>query len=290
MNYAREGRRMQMERVISQIVKELSACSFIKGIVLGGSRATGTATDASDIDIGIYYEHDTIDYAELNAVARALDDAHRVQLICKEGEWGNWLNCGGWLVVSGYHVDIILRDLARVKHVVETTEHGVLECHYQTGHPHAYIDVMYRGELASCKVLYTKDTEFLECKRHAEGYPPALKKSLVEFFLFEAEFSCMLAEKSIETRDVYYVTGHVFRAVSAMNQVLFAMNEMWLLNEKKAVFRIDTFEKAPDDYSMRVEKIFETVGSAPISSIKQLNQLRCEITGLWTSNVPAMEI
>lgn len=45
-----------VEKTIANIVGELKKHDFIKGIVLGGSRATGTATENSDIDIGIYYE------------------------------------------------------------------------------------------------------------------------------------------------------------------------------------------------------------------------------------------
>ena len=42
-----------IEHIFNQITDELSVCPFINGIVLGGSRATGMATDKSDIDIGI---------------------------------------------------------------------------------------------------------------------------------------------------------------------------------------------------------------------------------------------
>ena len=43
-----------IEKLIEKIVHEVSQCTFVKGIVLGGSRATGTANESSDIDIGIY--------------------------------------------------------------------------------------------------------------------------------------------------------------------------------------------------------------------------------------------
>ena len=39
-----------IEHIFNQITDELSVCPFINGIVLGGSRATGMATDKSDID------------------------------------------------------------------------------------------------------------------------------------------------------------------------------------------------------------------------------------------------
>ena len=168
---------MPIEAIVQTIAKELRACPFLKGVVLGGSRATGCATESSDIDIGLYYEG-AIDYGQLNAIAQRLDDAHRENLVCREGEWGNWVNCGGWLVINGVHVDWILRDSARVKRILASSEAGQFSAHYQTGHPHAFLDVMYRGELACCKILYAADEEFAATKRQAERYPAALKRAL----------------------------------------------------------------------------------------------------------------
>ena len=74
-----------IEKTIASIVNELKKYDFIKGIVLGGSRATGTATEDSDIDIGIYYEKGKLNFEELNFTAQQLDDAHREHLICREG-------------------------------------------------------------------------------------------------------------------------------------------------------------------------------------------------------------
>ena len=268
------------EKVIKEVTLAYKGFPFIEGIVLGGSRATQTATEHSDIDIGIYYDSDRIDFAELNAVAQKLDDGHRENLICREGGWGKWVNCGGWLIMDGLHVDIIMRDWSRVRRVIGEADQGKYSCHYQTGHPHAFMDVMYRGELASCRVLYARGSKLLQVKQQAEIYPPALKKALIEFFLFEAEFSCMLAEKSLDNRDVYYLTGHIFRSVSAMNQALFALNEKWLLNEKKAVFRIDTFEIRPDGYSRKIKNIFENAPKEPALSLRELRELCSEVTAL----------
>ncbi len=122
-----------MEAVIRKIKEAYRGCSFIKGIVLGGSRATGTATEKSDIDIGIYYDAGAVDYGELNKIAGELDDEHRDNLICREGEWGKWVNCGGWLVTDGFPVDIIMRDIDKVQRIVEETDRGVFSGHYQTG-------------------------------------------------------------------------------------------------------------------------------------------------------------
>lgn len=264
---------MQVEDILSKIVKELCPFTFIKGIVLGGSRATGTSTEYSDIDIGIYYKSGQIDYTVLNEAARVLDDDHRENLICREGEWGQWVNCGGWLVVDGYHVDFIMRDIDRVKDIIDKTDNGNFSAHYQTGHPHAYFDVMYRGELACCKILYSSDSELIQLKKCAEKYPTRLKTSLIQFFGFESEFSCMLAEKSLQNGDIYYLAGHIFRSVSALNQVIFSLNEKWCLNEKKAILRIDSFCHAPTNYSKRVNQLFGTLATSPKQTICLLKEL-----------------
>ena len=159
---------MKTEEICDRIVRTLAICPFIKGIVLGGSRATNTDEADSDIDIGIYYEKEKLDYGMLNRLAKELDDGHRENLVCQEGGWGPWVNCGGWLKIGGCSVDLILRDWDRVMEAVRETDRGEFSAHYQTGHPHAFLNVAYRGELAACRVLYSRDSEFEEQKQYAQ--------------------------------------------------------------------------------------------------------------------------
>lgn len=269
-----------MDARIQQIVDTLKACPFVAGIALGGSRATGTANEQSDVDIGIYYHHDQLDSETLSRLAQELDDQHRENLVCGEGGWGPWVNCGGWLVMDGVHVDLILRDVSRVQDVIARTERGEFTPHYQTGHPHAYLDVMYRGELASCRLLYAADPSLADLKARAETYPPSLQRALARFFLFEAGFSCELAEKNLPNGDLYYFTGHLFRAASALNQALFACNARWCLNEKKTIFRIDGFPLHPAGYARRMNRVFTLAGASPSESLAELQALRRETVNL----------
>ena len=84
-----------------------------------------------------------------------MDDENRNNLVVPPGAWGDWINGGGWLVINGYHVDLILRDIKRVEQIIKDTEQGIVTANYQTGHPHGYISAMYRGELAISKIQYT---------------------------------------------------------------------------------------------------------------------------------------
>lgn len=181
-------------------------------------------------------------------------------LVVPPGAWGDWINGGGWLVINGYHVDLILRDIKRVEQIMKDTEHGIVTANYQTGHPHGYISAMYRGELAISKILYAKNESLCELKKQAETYPNALQKSLVNFFMFEAGFSLMFVKANSGTDDKYYIAGHVFRIVSCLNQVLFACNNAYCINEKKAIKLLETFEHKPEKYTEKVNHIFEVLG------------------------------
>lgn len=128
-----------VDNVIQIVTEKLSSLPCIEGIVLGGSRARGTHTEDSDIDIGIYYNSESFDLTAINQIATELDDEHRNDLVVPPGAWGDWVNGGGWLVINGYHVDLILRDIKRVEQIIKDTEQGIVTANYQTGHPHGYI-------------------------------------------------------------------------------------------------------------------------------------------------------
>ena len=250
-----------VDNIIQLVREKLSSLSFIEGIVLGGSRARGTHTEDSDIDIGIYYHSESFDLDTINQLAAELDDEHRSNLIAPPGAWGNWINGGGWLIIQGHHVDLILRDIKRVEHVMKDTNQGIVTANYQTGHPHGYISAMYRGELGISKILYAKSDSFCELKKQAETYPSALQKGLAEFFMFEAGFSLMFAKDNIDKDDLSYVCGHCFRSISCLNQVLFAVNREYCINEKKAVRMIEDFKIKPSNYKERVDKVISLMST-----------------------------
>lgn len=51
----------------------------------------------------------------------------------------------------------------------------------------------------------------------------------------------MFVKANLRADDKYYIAGHVFRVVSCLNQVLFACNNVYCINEKKAIKLIETF-------------------------------------------------
>ena len=69
-------------------------------MTIGGSRATGTADQSSDWDVGVYYR------AGIDLAPHA-----RYGEVHPPGSWGRIMNGGAWLSVEGTKVDVLLRDL-----------------------------------------------------------------------------------------------------------------------------------------------------------------------------------
>lgn len=86
-----------IDNIIQSVTEKLSSLPYIEGIVLGSSRARGTHTEDSDIDIGIYYNSESFDLTAINQIATELDDENRNDLVVPPGAWGDWVNGGGWL-------------------------------------------------------------------------------------------------------------------------------------------------------------------------------------------------
>lgn len=265
--------------ILHRVVSAVNDVGGIVAVVLGGSRARGTHDADSDIDVGLYYDGD-LDVARLAAAAKMLDDEKRVDLIAPPGAWGKWVDGGGWLTIHGRQVDLILRNANRVERAIADCLDGRMTAHYQTGHPHAFLNVMYMGELAVCRILHDGSGRMRALQKETCPYPEKLRASLISFFGFEAGFSAMLAEKNALRGDIYYVAAHLVRSVSCMNQTLFALNREWCLNEKKAVCMATVFSVKPDAYQARVERLFSELGGDPVRACGICRELVGETGGL----------
>lgn len=272
---------MDNQALIYEIVEQIKSVQGVSAIVLGGSRARGTHTPTSDIDLGIYYDpNQPLDLQALNQIATDLDDSHRANLLTRFGGWGPWINGGGWLTIQGVPVDFLYRDLQRVRTVLEECLAGHVEIVYQPGHPHGFIPCIYMAEVALCQPLWQAQDEISMLKKQTQPYPVALQRALINKFAWEIEFSLANAKKAIAREDLVYAAGCAFRAVACMAQVLFALNQEYCLNEKGAVALIETFPVRPRDWQQRVTQAFQnlTTGKAGIAEgIHLLNELAQEV-------------
>ncbi|QJD85965.1 nucleotidyltransferase family protein [Cohnella herbarum] len=251
---------MGPDNTISKLVNSLKQINGVRAIVLGGSRARGSHTDNSDIDIGIYYDSvNGLDIPGLQKVAADMDDAGRPDLVTEIGGWGPWINGGGWLDVNHYPVDFLYRDLNKVSTVMRQCLSGEITVDYQPGHPHGFINSIYFSEIALCQALWDPSGIIGEMKTRTIPYPAELKKAMIQKFLWEATFALDTGRKGMHKTDLAYIAGCCFRSISCLNQVLFAVNECYWMNEKGAVAIADSFRLVPSLYSKRVNNIISLV-------------------------------
>lgn len=256
--------RMPVEQTINRIVDSLKDIKGVEAIVLGGSRARGNYTSKSDIDIGIYYSDDrALDLEKLSAVATQLDDTHRTNLITNLGEWGPWINGGGWITIDNMPTDFLLRDLNKVASVIDDCLQERITIDYQPGHPHGFVNAIYAAETYYCKILWAAADKVFKLKEKITHYPASIQRGIVNKFLWEAGFFLIFARKSIARKDVVYASGCFYRIAACLLQVLYAINKTYIMNENGALDKINTLTIMPPDFRSRIDDIFNSVSSDP---------------------------
>ncbi|MEX0272532.1 nucleotidyltransferase domain-containing protein [Leptolyngbyaceae cyanobacterium UHCC 1019] len=272
----------QLPRFIPRVIDRLQSIEGIVAIALGGSRAQGNHTPKSDVDLGIYYQPENPpDLIALNHLASEVDDDHRTNLITPIGEWGKWMNGGGWLKVDGVPVDFLYRDVAQVNQVIHDCHTGQITIDYQPGHPHGFVSSIYMGEVALCLPLHDPNGILAALKAKTTLYPVSLKGATIDKFAWEISFSLFVAQKAVARGDVAYAAGCCFRSVACMNQVLFTLNETYLLNEKGAVALANRFALCPSDYQRQVESVFALLtpdATSIMEAIAILNRIEQELS------------
>jgi predicted nucleotidyltransferase len=279
---------IEIEQILSAVVGRVAKIDGVAAIVLGGSRARGTADERSDIDLGIYYDSaHPFSTVALGAAAQALDDRHSDGLVTSFGEWGPGVNGGGWLEIRGNHVDFLYRELGTVRDAIEDCIDGRPRSLYQLGHPLGFQMQIYAGEVQVCRPLYSANTALSELKSLVGEYPEKFRTAAVRKHLFDAEFEISIAAKPAERADVVYVAGCLFRAAGFMTLVLYALNRRFFLNEKGAVAESRRFEIKPGRLHDTVERVLGSVGINPaelLASIAEFRSLAAELRQLATSH------
>ncbi|HTQ14836.1 MAG TPA: nucleotidyltransferase domain-containing protein [Rhizomicrobium sp.] len=247
--------------IVARVAARLAPVTGVRAVALGGSRARGWHNPHSDVDIGLYYDGAAgLDVAALNEAATALDDGHRADLATGPGGWGAWVDGGAWLRIEGVAVDLIYRDLARVDRAIAEAEHGEFQIAYHAGHPHGFVSTFYAAEIAVGAALHDPRGLMAARKARLAPYPETLSRNATRRFLGEARFSLGLLEKAAHAGDPAYAAGVAFRIVACLAHALFALNRQWLMNEKGAVRRVESFPLHPRDFAARVAEIFAAPG------------------------------
>jgi hypothetical protein len=199
---------------VSSLAMRLGAIHGMKAVVLGGSHARGRAKPGSDIDLGLYYsERDPFSIESLRELAQEVNDTPG-PVLTNLYEWGPWINGGGWLTIGGQRIDFLYRSLEHVERVIAEAESGRYEIHYLQQPPFGFFSGTYLGETSVCVPLFDPEARLEPLKRRVAVYPEALRRAVVQDYLFMAEFTLRaFAPKFAARSDSYGTASCLSRAV-----------------------------------------------------------------------------
>lgn len=274
----------------ARVATRLGEIEGVAAVVLGGSQARGTATPASDVDLGIYYHPSRpLDLIGLDALACELDDRHPGHAVTAIGEWGPWVNGGAWLRIEGCAVDWLYRDVQRVTEVIEEARQGRYGIGHVLGYPGGFPGYVYLAELEAAVPLHDPEHVVSALRLITARYPEPLRESAVARGLFDARFALDIAVKSAERADVTYACGSLHAAAIALVQVLFALNRRYYPGEKGALPAVADLPLRPSRFAQAVEGVLGRAGTTPsrlLASAERLRALAGEVAALCRAELP----
>lgn len=243
------------QSILNDITKELKNIDNIKAIVLGGSYATGMATDTSDLDIAIYYyEEKPFDIEAIKLIAGKyanVDDP----TVTGFYEWGPWVNGGAWIKTDNGKVDILYKNIDQITLTIENAKKGVWENHFEQQPPYGFSSLIFLAEARSCIPLYDPQGIIQSLKSNVLSYPQILKQTVIQQSLWSAEFTIWHADNFVLKGDVYNTMGCLTRAVKNIITALFSINELYPIGDKRAIEIIEQSTLKPTHLTEKIDNI-----------------------------------
>jgi predicted nucleotidyltransferase len=239
---------MIRDDTLLRVAEQVAAVPGIAAVALGGSRARGTHHPDSDVDLGLYYDAAALDLPALHATAAEIVGAPVD--VAGPGGWGPWVDGGAWLRVDGTPVDLILRDVDRVRAQRDRAIRGEFAFHTQLGHPLGFLDVAYAGEAASCRPLIDPGGVIAALREGLDPYPPALRDALAAQ-LENAEFLLGGAAKVLGRGDTAYLQLCCTTVLLWCAHAWHAEVGVWATNEKGLVPAVAGLAIDSGDFSAR---------------------------------------
>jgi predicted nucleotidyltransferase len=274
----------EQHELVSSLANRLAAIPGVRAVVLGGSYARGRARPGSDIDLGVFYsEAAPFSITSIRELAEAVNDAPG-PVVSGFFEWGPWVNGGAWLTIRGQRVDFLYRGIEHVQRVIADAEAGRYEVHYLQQPPFGFFSPTYLGEVAVCIPLFDPEARVEVLKRRVASYPEALRRAVVQDYLFSAEFGLACFARKFATRgDTYGTAACLSYAVNQLVLALFALNRSYPLNDKTALAEVAEFERAPREFGPRVQQTLAHLGASPeelLCAVESIAELTRETAAL----------
>jgi hypothetical protein len=248
---------------------------------LGGSYASGTHHEMSDIDIGLYYsEARPFSIADIQHIADGVS-VQGTATVTGFYEWGDWVNGGAWIHTPQGKVDFLYRNLDQIQRTIDEAQQGISHHDYNQQPTYGFYSVIYLAETQICIPLYDPEMLIAKLKRRVETYPPKLKQKLITDSLWLAEFTLLHARGFASQGDVYNTVGCLTRVVSNITQALFALNEIYFIRDKKVLDAVAKFPNLPSGYIQQINRIL----ACPGSTVQELTKTVSDLEQAWRSVV-----
>ncbi len=272
-----EAKRLLLERLVEQ----LRAIPGVVAIALGGSYASGTQHEGSDLDIGLYYWPDRpFAIAAIRQVAESVS-TERPAAVTEFYGWGRWVNGGAWIHAAPGKVDFIYRNLEQLRQTIAEAQQGIVEHDYDQQPAYGFYSVIYLAETQICIPLYDPDQVLAELKEQVAVYPPRLKERVVADALWSAEFTLLHARGWAARGDVYNTAGCLTRVAANLTQALFALNETYFIRDKQVMDVVAAFPLVPAGYVQELGRLL----SCPGRTAAELTRSVQDMEQLWHSVV-----
>ena len=263
----------QKQLLLAWLVEQLSRITGISAIVLGGSYASGTHHEASDIDIGLYYfEAKPFSIADIRRIAEEVS-VTGMATVTEFYEWGAWVNGGAWIHTPQGKVDFLYRNVDQIQKTITEAQQGISHHDYDQQPTYGFYSVIYLAETQICIPLYDPGLLIAKLKRSVEVYPLKLQRKIIADSLWAAEFTLLHARGFAAQGDIYNTVGCLTRVVSNITQALFALNEKYFIRDKKVLDMVAQFSNLPSGYIQEINRILACPGSTAQELTKTVSDL-----------------
>jgi hypothetical protein len=273
----------QKRPLLEMLVDRLSKITNVSAIVLGGSFASGTFHETSDIDIGLYYfQAHPFSIADIRRIAEDIS-ADGTATVTGFYEWGAWINGGAWIHTSDGKVDFLYRNIDQIQQTISEAQQGIAQHDYDQQPTYGFYSMIYLAETHVCIPLYDPDLLIAKLKSMVEAYPPKLKQKVITDSLWSAEFTLIHACDYAARGDIYNTVGCLTRVVSNITQALFALNETYFMGDKHVLDTMAKFSYLPSGYIEKINRIL----ACPGNTIQELAKTVRDVEQIW-HNVVAL--
>lgn len=261
------------QNLLDDITNELKHVDGVKAIVLGGSYATGMATENSDLDIGIYYsELNPFDIEKVRDVAKNISNSDQLT-VTGFYEWGPWVNGGAWINTTSIEVDFLYKNIEQITRTIDNAKNGIWENNFDQQPPYGFSSIIFLSETQSSIPLYDPDDLVKNLKKSVEEYPQMLKQSVIQQSLWSAEFTIWQAGKFAVKNDTFNLVGCLTRATKNIITALFAINELYPMGDKRAINILEQSKKRPETLALKIDNILCCNKNTLIDNLSHLKKL-----------------